>query len=441
MPLSLSARDVSRAVAESMRPVLKELDEIRNEQRDVRRRLRVAVTHNADPLRRGDPAGAATRRLNAATHERAAALERFAERDEKKGLGLNAAACLRVFALAQKQGYGPDRAVDVARELKYGDELIGKIDSHVKALGSGVLADGGFLIPPEYAAEIIELLNAAAVVRKAGARAIPMPRGTMSFRKKTAASTAYWVGESSTITASQPTGGIVIMSGKKLAALIPTSNDLLRNASPEADALIRDELVIRHALGEDSAYLRGVGTDFTPKGIRYWANASNVTAATQAGASATLYEVINDLEMKLIYKLTGGNVPVTKDSGAFFMHPRSAAYLRTLVDGTGKYFFREEMRDGRLSGYQYHESTQIPINLGSGTNESEVLFAHMADCIIGDELALIVEFLANASYHDGSAVVSGASDDESVFRAIGKHDFLVQRDLAAAVLSTVKWGA
>ena len=152
-------------------------------------------------------------------------------------------------------------ALDISGKL-YGDQ-----HPVTKALVAGVGGSGGYIIPPEYINEIIELLRAKAVVRKSNPRTMPMPRGTMTLPAQTAAATATYSGEATKIAVSQQKVGQIIASYKKLTALVPISNDLMRYADPAADAFVRDDLVKVVALREDLAFITGDGTANTPRGF------------------------------------------------------------------------------------------------------------------------------------------------------------------------------
>ena len=85
------------------------------------------------------------------------------------------------------------------------------------------------------------------------------PNGRVQFPKLTAASTAYWVGEGSPITESQPTTGNLDLQAKKLGVLVKLNNELLRFASPSAEGLVRFDMARAAALKADLAMLEGTG--------------------------------------------------------------------------------------------------------------------------------------------------------------------------------------
>lgn len=369
-------------------------------------------------------------------------IEIFSASDIHKGKGLGLGALVRAMGASVKSG-GRESIHDILGKWGY-EEYAEQVRSNsgdevLKALGESTVSAGGALVPPEFSGELIELLRAMAVVRAAGPRVIPMTRGAINIPRQTGGGTAAYVGESSNATPSAQTTGIIALLAKKLIALTVISNELLADASPEADAMVRDDLAKIMALREDLAFLRGDGTSNTPRGMRYLAAAGNITAATQAGAAATLTEVNDDLE-EMIGALEDNNV-VLDDSCVFFMNPRSRRYLRTLRDGNGGFIFKDELNEGRVKGYKIALSTQIPANLGGSSNESEIIFAKMSEQLLGDTKTLELTFHPDATYDDSGTIRSGLSRDESSVRAIARHDFATRHDVSIAVKTTVKWGA
>lgn len=335
-----------------------------------------------------------------------------------------------VFAVAVGKG-NPDRAHEWAKKSGYHPEV-------VKALAATDPTAGGFLVPTQFSTEIITYLRPQSVVRALGPVVIPMPTGTIRIPKVTTGSAATYVGENSNMTKTQPVFGQITLTHKKLAALVPISNDLVRFSSPGATEIVRDDLVRALAQRENQAFLRDDGTGAGPKGMRHWVSGTNLLAATTGTVS--LANVTKDLG-RCIQALMDANTPFTRAGWIF--SPRTYRYLTTVQNTNGAFVFREEMVRGTLWGWPYRVSTQVPNNLtdAGGTTESEVYLADFADCAIGEAESLILDASAEAAYYDGSNVIASFSQDQTVIRAISLHDFAVRRDTSVCVLYGVTWGA
>lgn len=293
---------------------------------------------------------------------------------------------------------------------------------------------GGFLVEKTFSKDFIDILRPNVVVRKLGARPIPMGSGNLTMRKKTAASQAAYVGERQPIPATNPTIGQLSMSAKKLAALVPISNELLRHADIGVDALVRDDLTETVAVKEDQQFLRGAGSATSPKGIAALMVAGN---KFDAAAATTLASVDNDLGQLRLKVFTSG-VPMT--TCGYIVSPRTFTFLETLRDGNGNKAY-PEIAQGRLGAYPIEQTVSVPDNLGVDGDESEVYFGDFAQFLIGDTYNLTIATSTEASYVEDGVTRSAFQNDETLIRVIEEHDTALRYDTAFALLEKVTWGA
>jgi HK97 family phage major capsid protein len=332
-------------------------------------------------------------------------------------------------------------------------------------LNSSTGAAGGFIIPPDYMNEIIELLRPRAVIRNAGPRVIPMPRGTMTLPGQASAAVASYNGELTPISSSQQTLNQIIASYKKLTALVPVTNDLMRYADPAADAFVRDDLVKVMALREDLAFFLGDGTANTPRGYLSfaigYATANGGTApvySTVAGTASTLAvggnfitstsaftqtTAANELA-GAVNRLDSANVPDIKRR--WFFHPRIFNYLNNVLNSQGLYVYRDELSRGTLLGYPFSKSTQLPINYQDAStnttysNGSLIFLAEMDETMILDSMQLELAVSRDGTYVDASGNTQSAfTTDQTLIRAIAEHDFQIRHDASVAVIQNVQW--
>lgn len=381
----------------------------------------------------------------------------------KTHLGLRAIAAAKVFYAGGKNLRG---ALELSAQV-FGEQhpvtrsFHPRHDAKTRALVTSVGADGGFLVPPDYVNEIIQLLRPRAVVRASNPRTMPMPRGTMTMPKQTSAANASYGTESNAIQASQQNVGQVVATYKKLRSLVPVSNDMMRYADPAADAFVRDDLVKVMALREDLAFLTGDGTNAAPMGFTGFANRFAVNNGGTAGAwsstgDSTLAVGGNFLTSNETYTLvtaaqelgalanTLDTRNVSDQARVWFGHPRTFNYLYNVQNSLGVYVYREEMGKGTLLGYPFKKSTQIPINLwdASGTNKdcSFLMLVEMDEAMLLDSMSLELAVSLEGTYVDsGGSTVSAFQSDETIVRAIAEHDFQMRHDAAVAVLQDVRW--
>jgi HK97 family phage major capsid protein len=91
-------------------------------------------------------------------------------------------------------------------------------------------------------------------------------------------------------------------------------------------------------------------------------------------------------------------------------------------------------------GFPYYTTTQIPTNLGTGANESELYLVEMTHAILGESERLLIDASTEAAYWDGTQLQSTYSRDQTAIRAIAEHDFAMRHDQAVVVLSGLKYG-
>lgn len=308
-----------------------------------------------------------------------------------------------------------------------------KMDDVVKALEASSFSAGGALIQAEVSSDFIDLLTPRAVVRSFGTTVIPMDSGVMQIQKLTAASSAYYIGESRDITKSQQSFGMKQLSAKKLAVLVPISNDLLRRGGPKVNTIVRNDALRSISLKEDLTFIRAQGSAFSPRGLRYHAAAANILTAQTA---FNLTKVTQDLG-SMVLALEEANVAF--GNPGWMLAPRVKQYLMTVRDGNGNFAFRDEMLTGKLWGFPFKSTTQIPRNLGSG-DKSEIYLVDFDDVLIGQTLNLEVAISSEASYKDeNDDLVSAFSLDQTVLRMLLEHDLQVRYDESVAVLTDVDW--
>lgn len=346
---------------------------------------------------------------------------------EKLDPGIRLARCAKLMVLANND---PEKALFYAqgggtnsRKGMYPEDK--ELHAALKQMTEGTPSDGGFLVPEQYAAEIIPLLRAKAVVRRLGARPLEMPGGNLNIPKVTGGATAYYVGESRDAKKSKPTLGNIRLSAKKLVTLVPISNDLLRANTYNADQMVRDDMIQTMALKEDYTALYGSGTEFTPRGV------INVSGITKAALGAV---PDSDTMAAMVGLLLTKNLPWMSVGWAFNGALWSVLY--NLKDGSGNYIHRDEMNQGKFLGLPFAISNQITYN-NDANKTTDVFLADWSEFIIGEQMGLELEASREASYHDGSELQSAFSRDETVLKVTAKHDFGVRHAEAFNVKTSV----
>jgi HK97 family phage major capsid protein len=250
---------------------------------------------------------------------------------------------------------------------------------------------GGALVAPPEMGELIELLRNREALVNAGARVVPLPpQGRLKYPRQTAASTTYWVGENSPITESQVGTGEVTLQARKLAVLIKAPNELIRFASPAAEALLRDDMTKSLALGLDLAGLEGLGGDTRPRGIINCPNINTVQSSAQ-GANG------NKIVGQDVYRMIAAVEESNAEFEGWIMRPKTLYKYYQLRadsvaqgDAAGPFLFNliREAQDGvqaTIAGYPVTKSTQVSQvqTKGNSTSLTYVIGGMWSDLLIG----------------------------------------------------------
>jgi HK97 family phage major capsid protein len=343
------------------------------------------------------------------------------EKQKKEKTSSRFGMIMRALAAAK----GDAHRAAVFAEKHYDDEYV------TKALAAGDETAGGFLVPEEVSAEIIELLRAPSVVRSLNPIMVPLDSGTLRIPKHTTGASGGWIGENANAPKTEPAFGQVVLSAKKYASLVPISNDLIRRGGPKVDTLVRDDLVGDIATSTDLAFIRGSGAAGEPKGL------DNYGTGTAMTATPTVAKVMSDLG-SVIQRMGDDNVRFIRPG--WIMEWRTWRYLWTLLDSNSNPVFKDEMNRGTLLGWPFRVTSQIPRNLGGGT-ESVLYAADFADVIIGESTQVLLDVSSEAAYHDGSNVVAAFSLDQAVVRAIIEVDLGIRHEESIERITGLTWGA
>lgn len=259
---------------------------------------------------------------------------------------------------------------------------------------------GGSLVGFPALGELIDLQRNLEVFASAGAQEIALPpNGRLQFPKQTGGSTAYWVGEATSITESQPTTGSLDLQAKKLGILVRLNNELLRFASPSAEGLVRLDMARQAALKADQSMLEGTGGTQI-KGLLTYSGINSHTASTTGSNGDTL----EPEDVAIMESLLPDAVPMPtawimrRSMFAALMNRRADAI--DADDNAGPFVFRPgrsaaEKPALELYGTPVVRSSQVSATRtkGSGTDLTYVLLGYFPDWIIAR--FGVMEFLAS----------------------------------------------
>lgn len=296
-------------------------------------------------------------------------------------------------------GYvAPDSEQDHAGSKSLGDFLIAVRNNNTKrltsvyktALAEDAGSTGGYVVPTQFVQPLVEAAKPFSVLRTAGATVIPMTGKTMEIPAldvETAPSAgdtaysagvvAYWEGEASTLSESEPRFRMIEMVAHKLAGYSLASNELRQDAAIGVETLLTT--MFGRAIGakENYAFLRGDGVG-KPLGILN--SGALISASRSAGSAialADLSEMMSDF------------LPSSWGKGAWFVNPEALDKLIQLVSSPLSWM--NDLRSGmppQLLGMPLYVTGALPQINTAG----DILLVDPSYYLIGDRQQISIAY-------------------------------------------------
>jgi HK97 family phage major capsid protein len=367
---------------------------------------------------------------------------------EKQEPGIKFARYARCVGLAHK--FKRD-VVSVAEELY--NERDPEVVSMIKAAGALTPAmtsantsslignEGGF-------ADFVDYLRPKTIVGRFGAGGIPGLRN-IPFRvpliSQSAKGTAYWTGEGKGKPVTKMGAGRTELAPLKIAVITAATMELLRDSSPSAERLIRDDLAAGIIEGIDVSFIdpsNAGASNIEPASITYDNAAMNV-ASGGGGAE----NVRHDVRAAITKFLAAGN---SLTSGVWIMSAQQALALSMMVNDLGT----REFPGIGVNGGTFYELPVITSEHVSGY----VVLVSAQDIWLGDDGGISIDMSTEASLemragddegptlNIGSAPPVAASlvslwQTNSVgFRAERTINWARRRAAAVSTITSVAWG-
>ena len=249
-----------------------------------------------------------------------------------------------------------------------------------RAMNEGSNAAGGALVPEEFSSQVIRRVEEFGTFPASGVETMSMTRDTMVIPKRLTGTTAYFIGEGSAVTESEPTYGNVNLVAKKLAVSCRMSSEVVEDALVSLADQVTMEFATSLAYKIDLCGWTADGTSTYGgiRGITTKINDGNHTASVHTAASGnTSFETL-DLEDFLGCV---GKLPIYARQGArWFVSPAGyAASIQRLKYAAGG-VTGEEIGSGYVDsflGYPVQVVHVMNSTLGADASAIKVLFGNV----------------------------------------------------------------
>ena len=257
-----------------------------------------------------------------------------------------------------------------------------KTDAERRALAEATDSAGGYTVPDVLSAELIDRARAASVVMRAGARTVPLTSDSNTIAKVLTDPTPAWRSEGGSVANSDGTFGAVVLTPRSLAVAVDISSELMADSLNLRTAL-PDILAAAMAVELDRVALIGSGTAPEPRGV---ANTSNIGTFAQDGL-ITSYANLSKARTGI---LTANRGPVS----AFIMHPRDEGSFVDLTDQNDQPL----MAPKAVADIPILTTTSLPIDGGTGDDESTIIAGNFSHLLVGIRSAIQVELFKGPKY-------------------------------------------
>lgn len=255
-----------------------------------------------------------------------------------------------------------------------------------KKYSSDVGAEGGILIHPKIADQIIPMIREKVLIRSLGPQEVTLDAtNTLDMPRQTQATEAVWVGEDEDIEAATAGGaqmkwGALSLKLKTVVGFAEVPNNLIEDSLPAADTLIKNDISTTLAIAEETAWLRGPGGK-SPLGLYFW------PGLPQIDLKAAVLTADNLIDAQTAVEDNGGRVDT------WLMSPLLKGFIRKLKDGQGNYLWQRgdvsKKEPDSLLGMPCRYSRLIPNNLTylAQPNTTFVVLANWKDFLITQKRA------------------------------------------------------
>lgn len=246
---------------------------------------------------------------------------------------------------------------------------------------------------------LIEILRNRLILTRAGATFLTGLTGNITFPRQITANTFNWTGENPTAanTAGSLTLDNVTLSPKTGMVSTAVSRQLIVQSSPDAQALVMNDIMRVVALGVDSAGLNGTGSNNQPTGVRATSNIGNRTLGSAGAALAWADLVGLETDVATANADTGNLAYITNTA----VRGKLKQTLKSTTAGS-LYLWEGGNDPGTINGYNAFATNQVPSNLTQGTSTticSSIIFGNWSELLIGEwggALEIIIDPYTNA---------------------------------------------
>lgn len=325
---------------------------------------------------------------------------------------------------------GRDNTREFMKALLSGDKARCKVLTDSESGASPDDAQAGLLIPTELRNEVLRIAETQYGLARRDMFYLPFsgPGNSRTIPALGTAVSVFWTDEGGKKKSTQPKFSVVVQTLKKLAAIVPFTEEILEDSAINLTSLVATLFAEAVSKEEDIQFFSGTGAPWT--GIL---NNGSVNIVLQATGDVNQVTVDDLIDME-------DATPTGALSGAkYYFHRTVLSVLRKLKDNNGNYILvpAANGQPATLNGKPYETSDAFPAVSEITTGDPYILFANLKQAaVFGDKQQLRVKLLDQATITDtdDSTVLNLAEQDMVALRIVERVGYVVALPTAATVL-------
>ena len=307
-----------------------------------------------------------------------------------------------------EKGKGQENTRKFMKALINGDKIGAKAISTSLNGADPDDSNAGVLIPVELKNEVLRIAQTQFGLARRDMFYLPFsgPGNSRTIPTLGTSVSVFWTGEGAKKRSTQPKFSLVTQTLKKLAAIVPMTEEILEDSLIDINALLGQLFAEAIAKEEDIQFFMGTGSPWT--GILNLGTVNIVNQASGDASQVTIDDLIDMEDATPTGALNGSK---------YYFHRTILSVLRKLKNLNGDYILIPSAngKPGTLNGYPYETSDAFPALNDIGTGDAFILFGNLKQgAIFGDKQQIRVKLLDQATVGDSNGTDSGSEDQSSI---------------------------
>lgn len=295
-------------------------------------------------------------------------------------------------------------------------------------------AAAGLLVPKELRTEVLRIAEAQYGLARRDMFYLPFsgPGNSRTVPALGTSVSVFWTDEKGKKRSTQPKFSIVTQTLKKLAAIVPMTEEILEDSAINLTQLIAQLFAEAVAKEEDLQFFAGTGSPWT--GVLNNSQVNQVTEGDGAVPGDSNANLADDL-----LAMQDATPSGALNGAKYYLHRSWLSRIRKLKDSTGQYIYQAPAngQPGTIWNYPYETSDAFP-SVGETTEgDPFILFGNLKQgAIFGDKQQLRVKLLDQATITDtdDEEVLNLAEQDMVAIRVVERVGYTIALPKALTVL-------